>query len=151
VSLDVLISAKIVENFTGRRGNGTQELISIGSANLVAPLMGGIAGSISLATTTTAIRGGATNSLALLIHALLFLVFIPLLTSVIGYLPLVVIGTLVLYAGFQLIDKWSLDLVKRVLHRTAVNWRSIAVDLAVILVVAAVAFAGQIIAAVLIG
>jgi len=151
VSLDVLISAKIVENFTGRRGNGTQELISIGAANLVAPLMGGIGGSISLATTTTAIRGGASNSLALLIHAVLFLAFIPLVTSVIGYLPLVVIGTLVLYAGFQLIDKWSLDLVKRVVHRTAVNWRSIAVDLAVILVVAAVAFSGQIIAAVLIG
>ena len=76
------------------------------------------------------------DGFALLTHAVLFLVFIPLLTSAIGYLPLVVIATLVLYSGFQLIDKWSLDLVKRVLHRTAVNWRGIAVDLAVILVVA---------------
>jgi sulfate permease, SulP family len=150
-SLDVLISAKIIENLTGRRGNGTQELLSLGSANLVTPLMGGIAGSISLATTTTAVRGGATNSLALLTHGLLFLVLIPLVTSVIGYLPRVVIGALVLYAGFQLIDRWSLDLVKRTVRRTAVNWRGISVDLAVILVVAAVALSGEIIAAVLIG
>ena len=55
------------------------------------PLLGGISGSISLATTTTAIRGGATNSLALLTHGLLFLVLIPLVASVIGFLPRVVI------------------------------------------------------------
>ena len=150
-SLDVLISAKIVENLTRRRGNGTQELISIGTANLLTPLLGGISGSISLATTTTAIRGGATNSLALLVHGTLFLVLIPLVASVIGFLPRVVIGALVFYAGFQLFDRWTLDLVKLVAQRRAVNWRSIAVDLAVIGVVAAVALSGEIMAAVLLG
>jgi len=150
-SLDVLISAKIVENLTGRRGNGTQELISIGAANLVTPLMGGICGSISLATTTTAVRGGATNALALLFHGLLFLFLIPLIATVIGFLPRVVIGALVFYAGFQLFDRWTLDLVKRVTHHKTVNWRSIAVDLAIIGIVAAVALSGEIIVAVLIG
>ena len=150
-SLDVLISAKIVENLTGRRGNGTQELISIGAANLVTPLMGGISGSISLATTTTAVRGGATNALALLFHALLFLLLIPLIATVIGFLPRVVIGALVFYAGFQLFDRWTLDLLRRVTHRKAVNWRSIAGDLAIIGIVAAVALSGEIIVAVLIG
>ncbi len=150
-SLDVLISAKIVENLTRRRGNGTQELISIGAANLVTPLLGGISGSISLATTTTAIRGGATNSLALLVHGLLFLVLIPLVASVIGFLPRVVIGALVFYAGFQLFDRWTLELVKRVAQRKAVNWRSIAVDLTVIGIVAAVALSGEIMFAVLLG
>ena len=150
-SLDVLISAKIVENLTRRRGNGTQELISIGAANLVTPLMGGISGSISLATTTTAVRGGATNSLALLFHGLLFLFLIPLVASVIGFLPRVVIGALVFYAGFQLFDRWTLDLVRLVARRRAVNWRSIAVDLAIIGGVAAVALSGEIIVAVLLG
>ena len=150
-SLDVLISAKIVENLTRRRDNGTQELISIGTANLLTPLLGGISGSISLATTTTAIRGGATNSLALLVHGTLFLVLIPLVASVIGFLPRVVIGALVFYAGFQLFDRWTLDLVKLVAQRRAVNWRSIAVDLAVIGVVAAVALSGEIMLAVLLG
>jgi SulP family sulfate permease len=150
-SLDVLISAKIVENLTRRRGNGTQELISIGAANLVTPLLGGISGSISLATTTTAVRGGATNSLALLAHGLLFLVLIPLVAPVIGFLPRVVIGALVFYAGFQLFDRWTLELAKRVAHKKTVNWRSISVDLAVILVVAAVSLSGEIILAVFIG
>ena len=150
-SLDVLISAKIVENLTRRRGNGTQELLSIGAANLVTPLLGGISGSISLATTTTAVRGGATNALALLFHGLLFLFLIPLVASVIGFLPRVVIGALVFYAGFQLFDRWTLDLVRLVARRKAVNWRSIAVDLAIIGGVAAVALSGEIIVAVVLG
>jgi sulfate permease, SulP family len=150
-SLDVLISAKIVENVSRRRGNGTQELMSIGGANLVAPLLGGVAGSISLASTTTAIKGGARSSLALLVHATLFLAFVPLLAAAIGYLPRVVIGALVFYAGTQLFDRWTLELLRRVATRKAVNWRSVAVDLLVISVVAAVALAGEIVAAVIIG
>jgi SulP family sulfate permease len=150
-SLDVLISAKIVENLCRRRGNGTQELLSIGAANLVAPLLGGIAGSISLASTTTAIKGGARNSLALLVHATLFLAFVPLLAAAIGHIPRVVIGALVFYAGTQLFDRWTLELVRKVVGRKAMHWRSIAVDLFVIAVVASVALAGEIVAAVLIG
>jgi MFS superfamily sulfate permease-like transporter len=150
-SLDVLINAKIVENLTRRRGNGTQELINVGSANLATPLLGGISGSISLASTTTAVRGGATNSLALLFHALLFLVMIPLVAPALGHIPRAVIGALVFYAGTQLFDRWSLELVKRVVARKAVQWRSVSVDLGVIVAVAAIALAGNIMAAVLVG
>ncbi len=150
-SLDVLISAKIVENLSRRRGNGTQELMSIGGANLVAPLMGGIAGSISLASTTTAVKGGGKTSLALLVHAILFLAFVPLLAAAIGHLPRVVIGALVFFAGTQLFDRWTLDLLRRVAMRKAVHWRSIVLDLLVIGLVAAVALAGEIVIAVLVG
>jgi MFS superfamily sulfate permease-like transporter len=87
----------------------------------------------------------------LLAHGTLFLLLIPLVASVIGFLPRVVIGALVFYAGYQLFDRWTLDLVKRVVHRKTVNWRSIAVDLTVIGVVAAVALAGEIMFAVLLG
>ena len=150
-SLDVLISAKIVENLSRRRGNGTQELIGIGAANLITPLLGGIAGSISLATTTTAIKGGARNSLALLVHAVLFLLFVPLLAPAIGYLPRVVIGALVFYAGTQLFDRWTLQLVARAAARKAIHWPSISIDLSVIVLVASVALAGEVVAAVLLG
>ena len=150
-SLDVLISAKIVENLSRKRGNGTQELISIGGANLVAPLMGGIAGSISLASTTTAVKGGARSSLALITHSLVFLALVPLAAGAIGYLPRVVIATLVFYAGTQLFDRWTLGLLRRLATHKAVHWRGIVVDLLVISIVALVALSGEIVAAVLIG
>jgi anti-anti-sigma factor len=150
-SLDVLISAKIVENLSRRRGNATQELVSIGAANLMAPLFGGIAGSITLGPTTTAIKAGARNSLALLVHSLVFLAVVPLFAPLIGHTPRVVIAALVFHAGTQLFDRWTLQLVRRVAGRKAIHWPSISIDLCVIVIVASVAFAGEVVAAVLIG
>jgi MFS superfamily sulfate permease-like transporter/CRP-like cAMP-binding protein len=150
-SLDVLINAKIVENLSRRRGNGTQELVSIGAANLITPLLGGIAGSISLGSTTTAYKGGARNSLGLLVHALLFLLFVPLLAPAIGHIPRVVIAALLFQAGTQLFDRWTLQLVARVAARRAIHWPSISIDLFVIVLVASIALAGEVVAAVLIG
>ena len=150
-SLDVMISAKVVENLSHRRGNSTRELLSIGTANLITPLLGGVAGSISLAATTTAFRGGARNSLALLVHAALFLVLVPLLASAIGHLPRVVIAAIVFYAGTQLFDRWTLELLRRAATRKSSRWPGISSDLCVIGLVAAIAIAGEIVAAVLVG
>lgn len=150
-SLDVMISAKIVETASGRRGNSTQELVSIGTANMITPLLGGIAGSINLSATTTAMRGGARNSLALLTHAVLFLALVPLLAAAIAHVPRVVIGALLIHAGFLIFDRWSLDLIARIAARKRVHWPSISMDLCVIVLVASVAIAGQIVAAVLLG
>jgi MFS superfamily sulfate permease-like transporter len=69
------------------------------------------------------------------VHALLFLVFVPLLAARSAYLPRVVIGTLVFYAGTQLFDRWTLELVRRIARRKSINWRSIAIDLFVIALV----------------
>jgi SulP family sulfate permease len=149
--LDVLMSAKVVENLSGRRGNGTQELVSIGAANLVSPLMGGVAGSISLASTTAGYKGGARNSLCLLVHALAFLALVPLLAPAIAHMPIAVIAGLVFYAGVQLLDRWTLEVARRVFTRRAIHWKGNAIDLAVVLTVACVALAGQIVGAVLIG
>jgi anti-anti-sigma factor len=150
-SLDVLMSAKVVENLSGRRGNGTQELVSIGAANLVSPLMGGVAGSISLASTTAGYKGGARNSMCLLVHALAFLALVPLLAPAISHMPTAVIAGLVFYAGVQLLDRWTLEVARRVVTRRAVHWKGNAIDLAIVLTVACVALAGQIVGAVLIG
>jgi anti-anti-sigma factor len=62
-----------------------------------------------------------------------------------------VIGALVFYAGTQLFDRWTLDLVWRIAARKWIHWPSISIDLCVILVVASVAVAGNIVAAVLLG
>ncbi|HSS26954.1 MAG TPA: cyclic nucleotide-binding domain-containing protein [Usitatibacter sp.] len=81
----------------------------------------------------------------------LFLLLIPLFAPALGHIPRAVIGALVFYAGTQLFDRWSLELVKRVFARKAVQWRSVSVDLGVIVAVAAIALAGNIMAAVLVG
>ncbi len=150
-SLDALISAKVVETLSGQRGNSTRELLCIGAANGVAPLLGGIAGSISLSSTTANYRSGARNSLSLLVHALLFLALVPLAAPLLGHIPKVVIAALVIHAGTQLFDRWTLQLVRKVAGGKAVNWASIAIDLAVIAMVTGIALAGEIVIAVALG
>jgi SulP family sulfate permease len=150
-SLDLLVSAKVVETLSGIRGNSTHELIKIGAANAVTPLLGGIAGSISLATTTANIRAGAGNALSLLAHAVTFLVLMPVIIPVIGYLPKAVIAAVIVHAGYLLFDRWSMELGKKILARETVHWASIALDLAVIAVVTVVAIMGEIAIAVGLG
>lgn len=150
-SLDVLISAKVVENLSGQRGNSTRELLCIGAANSITPLLGGVAGSISLSATTANYKSGARNSLSLLVHALLFLAMVPLLAPVLGGIPKVVLAALVIHAGLQLIDRWTLQLIRKVLSRSAVNWESIAIDLLVIAMVTGIAIAGEVVIAVALG
>jgi SulP family sulfate permease len=96
-------------------------------------------------------KAGGKNSLALFVHALLFLVLVPPLAPLLGYIPRVVIAALLFQAGMNLFDRWTLDLVRRLATRNAIHWPSIAIDLGVILLVACVALAGQIVPAVLIG
>lgn len=150
-SLDILVSAKIVEALSGIRGNSTHELIKIGAANTLAPLLGGISGSISLATTTANIRAGAGNSLSLLAHALTFLVILPVVIPLLGYVPKAAIAAVIVHAGYLLFDRWSLDLAKKILTRETVHWESIALDLTVIAAVTAIAVLGEIAIAVGLG
>ncbi len=150
-SLDILVSAKVVENLSGTRGNSTQELIKIGAANALTPLLGGISGSINLSSTTTNINAGARNSLSLLVHGATFLLLLPVLIPVLGYLPKVVIAAVIVHAGYQLFDRWTLELARKIIARQTLNWGAIAVDLAVIAAVTIIALLGQVAMAVALG
>ena len=150
-SLDVLISAKVVENMSGQRGNSTRELLCIGTANALTPLFGGIIGSISLASSTANHKSGARNSLSLFTHGALFLLMVPLLAPLLGYIPRAVIGALVVYTGTQLFDRWTLQFLKIVLTKKMVNWQSIAIDLSVMTLVTAIALTGEVAMAVAVG
>jgi SulP family sulfate permease len=150
-SLDVLMSAKALENLSHQRGNATRELFCIGTANAVTPLLGGIAGSISLGPSTANYKSGGRNSLSLFVHAVLFLAFVPLAAPLLARIPLVVVSAVVLHAAAALIDRWTLQLIGRALRGRAIHWASISVDLVVIGLVTAVAVAGEVVLAVGLG
>src|SRR5204862_4347077 len=138
-------------NLSGQRGNATRELFSIGTANAITPLLGGIAGSITLGPSTANFKSGGRNSLALFVHAVLFLAFVPLAAPLLARIPLVVVSAVVLHAGIALIDRWTLHLVGRALSGRNIHWASIAVDLVVIGLVTIIAVAGQVVLAVGLG
>lgn len=150
-SLDVLICAKIVETLSGQRTEGNAELRRIGLANLLTPLMGGLAGAISIGASGANFRGGARSSLSVLVHSLVILLIVVLLPPLFARLPIVVVGAILTVIAIQLFDAWTLQLASKVVGRQAVDWRRVALDLAVIVAVTAIAVIGDIVSAVLLG
>jgi len=150
-SLDTLICSRIVEGMTGQRTAANRVLRLIGGANLVTPLLGGICGGVSVAASTASYKGGARTSLALLVHSAVIFAVVAVLAPLLAKLPLVVVGAVLVVTGVQLVDRWSLQLVRKVISRETVDWHSTALDLTVILAVAVTAIAGDIVIAVLIG
>lgn len=150
-SIDVLMGAKVVENMSRQRGNSTRELLCMGTANTLTPLLGGIVGSISIAPTSTNHHAGGRTSLSLLIHGLVMLAMVMFIAPLLSLIPKVVIAALVFYAGIQLVDRWTIRLLQQVWRGRSIQWRDIAVDLLIISLVAGVALTGNMAAAVGLG
>lgn len=150
-SLDVLICARILEGTTHQRTDGNRELRRIGAANLFTPLLGGLAGAISLSSSTAGYRGGARSSLFALVHSSIILVAVVLLPPLLGRLPLVVVGAMLMVTAIQLFDRWTLRLGAKVLAGELRDWRRATLDLVVIVLVAVIAVVGDIVTAVLVG
>lgn len=150
-SLDILICSRIVEALSGQRSDANRTLRVTGGANLVTPLLGGISGGVSIAASTANHRGGARTSLSLLVHCVLIFAVVIAVGPLLAMLPLVVVGAVLVVTALQLVDRWSLELLRKIVSRRTVNGRAVAVDLVVIVVVALTAIAGDVIVAVLIG
>jgi SulP family sulfate permease len=150
-SLDVLICARIVEGISGRRTDGNLELRRIGAANLVTPLLGGLAGAISLASSTANHKGGARSSLSLLVHSGVILLAVVLLPPLLGRLPLVVVAAMLTVTAIQLFDRWTVRLARKVMRGEATDWRRATLDIVVIVLVTTIAVLGNIVTAVLVG
>jgi anti-anti-sigma factor len=104
-----------------------------------------------VASSTAGYKGGARTSLALLVHSAAIFAAVAALAPLLARLPLVVVGAVLVVTGLQLVDRWSLQLVRKVISRDTVDWHSTALDLTVILAVTVTAIAGDIAIAVLIG
>ncbi|OGA68990.1 MAG: hypothetical protein A3G81_08305 [Betaproteobacteria bacterium RIFCSPLOWO2_12_FULL_65_14] len=150
-SLDVLICAKIVEGVSGQRVPGNLHLLRSGAANFVVPLLGGLSGAINIAGSTANSRAGGRTSLSLVVQSAVVVAILGLVAPLLALLPLVVITSVLTVTALHLVDKWTVQLARKVLTRQAVNWRAIALDLVVIGAVALIALTGSIVSAVLVG
>jgi SulP family sulfate permease len=150
-SLDSLLCTKTVEGVTGKKPRANRELLRLGLGNMVAACFGGISGGIALGSTIASHRSGGRTPASVLVAALVMLLAVLFLPPVIALIPRVVIAGLLVVIALQLFDAWTIQIVKRMLGREFVHWKSLAVDLLVILLVAGVAIASNLVAAVGIG
>ncbi len=80
-----------------------------------------------------------------------FVIAILTFTSLIAYLPRVVIAAMLVVVAIQLFDRWTLQILAKLCRREFIGARRMLIDLAVIVVVTAVAMAMNIVVAVFTG
>lgn len=150
-SLDTLLCAKTMDGVTGRKAAGSPELLRLGLANAVAAPFGSLLAGINLGSSMANHRGGGRGPLSAAVAAVSILAFTLFAGPLIALLPRVVIaGTLVVVA-IELVDRWSVRLLRELASRRTADWRMPALDLVVVVLVATVTIALNLMAAVAVG
>jgi SulP family sulfate permease len=86
--IESLLSATVADGMADTRHDSNQELIGQGVANLLCPLVGGIAATGAIARTAANIRNGARSPVSALVHSGVLLLVAVIAASYAGYIPL---------------------------------------------------------------
>ena len=150
-SLDVLLCAKVMEGVTQQRQDHNLSLVRLGLGNLVAAGFGGISGAISLSSSQANYSSGGRSAYSVLINALLILAAVLFCSQLIALIPKVVVAGMLFVTAWRLFDRWSAQLLRRLVAAGPRNRASLLLDLFVIVLVTLVAVFASLITAVAIG
>jgi sulfate permease, SulP family len=150
-SIDALLCAKLTTPPGEARRDGDRLLMRLGIGNLVAACTGGITSGINIGASVTNRTFGGRSRLSVLVNAAALLVASALLFRWLGYLPRVVLSSVIMVIAIQHFDLWTLRLAKGLFGGTASYRTRAALDLLVVVVVAVLSIALNIVAAVFIG
>ncbi len=148
-SLDTLLTARNAERRLGLRLEGNRELYSQGLAAMLAAGFGGISSGINMNASHANQHSGGTSPVSILFYATLILS--GLLLPIISIIPRVVIASMMIAAAIQLFDRWTLDMLNKVVRGRADNRAGVAADLSIVMIVAVMAMVANIGLAVLMG
>ena len=150
-SLDVLFCAKVMEGMTQKREDHNLGLVRLGAGNIVAAAFGGISSAISLTSSQANYNSGGRTGNSVLISTLLILAAVLFTTQLIALIPKVVVAAMLFVTAWRLFDRWTVQLLKRIVAAGPRNRASLLLDLLVIVLVTLVAVFANLVTAVAIG
>ena len=150
-SLDTLLSVSVLDDLTETRTDSNRKLVAHGIGNMVASLMGGVIGAGGMIRTKPGYDAGGRTKTMVYIVSSLMLATVLLLAQGIEYIPRAVISGMVVVLGFQIFDRWSFTLVKRLLAGRGVRRKASLDDVFIILLVISTALIFDLIVAVGVG
>lgn len=150
-SLDTLLCAKTLDGVTGRKAGGRHELLRLGLANAAGACFGSLLAGINLGSSMANHRAGGRRALSAAVAALTVLAVALFAGPLIALLPRIVIAGTLIVVAFELVDRWSLRLLRELVSRRTADWRMPALDLFVVVLVATVTIALNLMAAVAVG
>jgi SulP family sulfate permease len=149
-ALESLLSSVAADNIAGTRHKSNKELIGQGVGNVINAVFSALPSAGSELHNMANYRAGGRTRLSSLICVILILLIVMTLGSVIGLIPLTVIGAIIISVGIGLFDRWILDLIRN-LPQANEQQKRIVTNLAVAIVVAVITVCVNLIVAVLIG
>jgi anti-anti-sigma regulatory factor len=149
-ALESLLSSVAADNIAGTRHKSNKELMGQGIGNVMNAVFSALPSAGSELHNMANYRAGGRTRLSSLICAILILLIVMTLGSVIGKIPLAVIGGIIVSVGIGLFDRWILDLIRN-LPQAQEQRKRIMANLAVTIVVAVITVCVNLIVAVLIG
>ncbi len=102
--LETLISGKIAAGMSGIAFGQRREVFGLGLANVASGLTGGIPATGALARTALNIKTGATHRTSGIINAVIVAVVSLLFLPYFSYLPLAVVGAILIYVAIRMIE-----------------------------------------------
>ncbi|MDD2766650.1 MAG: SulP family inorganic anion transporter [Candidatus Moranbacteria bacterium] len=103
--LETLLSAKVADGMTKTKHNVRKEVLGVGLANVASGVFGGIPATAALARTALNIKSGANDQMSATINSIFVLLISILFLSVFTFLPLPVIGSVLVFVAIQMVEK----------------------------------------------
>lgn len=104
-AIEALLSAIVADGATGYRHRPNTELMAQGVANILSPIVGGMAGSGALAKTMTNLRNGGKTPLAGMFHATILLLFMLFLGKLAMMIPLAALAGILVVVAYNM-SEW---------------------------------------------
>ncbi len=98
------LSAMVADGMTDTRHDSNQELMGQGIANILTPLVGGIAATGAIARTAANIRSGAHTPVSGLVHALVLLGVALLAAPLAQYIPLACLSAILISVALRMAE-----------------------------------------------
>jgi sulfate permease, SulP family len=103
-AVESLLSAVVADGMIGGRHRSNMELIAQGTANVVAPLFGGMPATGAIARTATNVKSGGRTPVAGIVHALTLLIITLFFGRWAGLIPLATLAAIVLWVAYRMAE-----------------------------------------------
>jgi SulP family sulfate permease len=103
-AIESLLSAMVADGMAETRHDPNQELIGQGIANIISPLVGGIAATGAIARTAANIRNGARTPVAAIVHSLVLLVVALVAAPLVAFIPLAALSAILLTVAIRMAE-----------------------------------------------
>ena len=103
-AIESLLSAMVADGMADTRHDPNQELIGQGIANILSPLVGGIAATGAIARTAANIRNGARTPVSAIVHSLMLLFVALIAAPLASYIPLAALSAILLAVAVRMAE-----------------------------------------------